>query len=147
MSGTGAAPVPLGAADLQRAMDSSPYVRDGRMRVVEFDGIGRLVLEMPLDARCERVAGGGQFHGGAVAGLADTAGCFVLVGVLASAVPTVDLRVDYLRPAVAKRLRATATVRRLGRSVGVVDVDVNGDGGELVAIARGTFRTAPPVGR
>lgn len=141
MSRKGSGSGPLGAADLQRAMDASPYVRDARMRVVEFDGVARLVLEMPLAGRWERVAGIGQFHGGAVAGLADTAGCFALVGVLAAAVPTVDLRIDYLRPAVAERLRATATVRRLGRSVGVVDVDVSGDGGELVAIARGTFRT------
>ena len=147
MSGKGTASGPLGAADLQRAMDASPYVRDARMRVVEFDGVARLVLEMPLAGRWERVAGSGQFHGGAVAGLADTAGCFALVGVLAAAVPTVDLRIDYLRPAVADRLRATATVRRLGRSVGVVDVDVVGDGGEAVAIARGTFRTGSTDGR
>ncbi len=54
-------------------------------------------------------------------------------------VPTINFRTDYLRPAVNTGLRAVARVRRAGRTVGVVDVDVYDDRDKLVAVGRGTF--------
>ena len=56
--------------------------------------------------------------------------------------PTVNFRVDYLRPAIDTALIVTATVRRSGRPVGVVDVDVTNETGELLAIGRATYATA-----
>ena len=50
-----------------------------------------------------------------------------------------NFRTDYLRPAIKTNLRAEARVRRVGRTVGVVDVDVLDDSGKLVAVGRGTF--------
>ena len=58
---------------------------------------------------------------------------------LGHGVPTVNFRTDYLRPAINTSLTAVATVRRVGRTVGVVDVDVYNDGEALVAVGRGTF--------
>jgi len=55
--------------------------------------------------------------------------------------PTINFRVDYLRPAVGTALLATARVRRAGKSVGVVDVDVADDAGRVVAIGRCTYST------
>jgi uncharacterized protein (TIGR00369 family) len=63
--------------------------------------------------------------------------------VLGHGVPTVNFRTDYLRPAINTSLRAVATVRRAGRTVGVVDVDVLDDQDKLVAVGRGTFGTQP----
>lgn len=40
-------------------------------------------------------------------------------------------------------LRAEASVRRLGRTVAVVDVDVIDDQGRLCAVGRGTYGTNP----
>ncbi|MGA8195169.1 MAG: hotdog domain-containing protein [Acetobacteraceae bacterium] len=48
---------------------------------------------------------------------------------------------DYLRPAVNTALTATARVRRAGRSVGVVDVDVSDAKGNPVAIGRASYST------
>ena len=56
--------------------------------------------------------------------------------------PTVNFRVDYLRPAIDTALIVTATVRRNGRLVGVVDVDVANEAGQLLAIGRATYATA-----
>jgi uncharacterized protein (TIGR00369 family) len=56
--------------------------------------------------------------------------------------PTVNFRVDYLRPAIGTALMVTATVRRNGRLVGVVDVDVANEAGQLVAVGRATYATA-----
>jgi len=58
---------------------------------------------------------------------------------LGRGVPTINFRTDYLRPAIKTSLTAIAQVRRVGRTVGVVDVDVVNDEGKLVAVGRGTF--------
>ena len=54
--------------------------------------------------------------------------------------PTINLRVDYLRPARAT-LTLAARVRRAGKTVGVVDVDVRSEADELVAIGRANYST------
>jgi len=56
-------------------------------------------------------------------------------------VPTINFRADYVRQAVNTSLRAVAKIRRLGRTVGHVDVDVTDDDGNLIATGRGTFGT------
>ncbi len=58
-----------------------------------------------------------------------------------AAFPTVNFRVDYFRPAIDTALTAVARVRRLGRSIGVSDVDVYDDKGALIAIGRATYST------
>ena len=79
---------------------------------------------MPLAPEFERHPGTGQFHGGVIASLIDVAGDFALVILLGGGVPTINLRIDYLRPAGGNRLKAIASVRRAGRTIGVVDIDV-----------------------
>ena len=54
-------------------------------------------------------------------------------------VPTINFRVDYLRPSSGDHLLAVATARRVGRTVGVADVDVFDDQGRLTAIGRATY--------
>ena len=125
---------------LQSYMDASPFIRHAAMRVTEADHEGEtLTMTMPLKPEFERQAGSGQFHGGPIAALIDTAGCFGLIMLVGHGVPTVNFRTDYLRPAVNTSLRAVAKVRRVGRLVGVVDVDVFDDDGRLLAVGRGTF--------
>ena len=127
---------------LQGAMDASPFVRRARIEVVEIDHAREmLTCAMPLLPEFERAPGTGQFHGGPIASLIDTAGCFALVAVSARPAPTINLRVDYLRPAVDCALSAVARIRRRGRTVGVVDVEVTDDSDRLVAVGRGTFGT------
>ncbi len=121
-------------------MDASPYIRSTGMRILEFDIAAQtLTVTMPLKPEFERQPGTGQFHGGPIAALIDTAGCFALIMVQGHGIPTVNFRTDYLRPAVNTDLRAKALVRRVGRTVGVVDVDVFDDAAKLVAVGRGTF--------
>jgi uncharacterized protein (TIGR00369 family) len=133
---------PLDAAAMQAIMDGSPFIRFHQMTVEGCDpAAGTVTVAMPYRAELERGEGTGQFHGGAIASLIDTAGDFALVMGLGGGVPTINFRVDYLRPAIGQRLVATATVRRAGRTVGVVDVDVIDAQGKLVAVGRGTYST------
>jgi len=125
---------------LQSYMDDSPFIRQTGMRVVAADPDNEvLTVTMPLKPEFERQAGTGQFHGGPIASLIDTAGCFALIMLLGHGVPTVNFRTDYLRPAIKTSLRAVAQVRRVGRMVGVVDIDVFDDNDRLLAVGRGTF--------
>jgi uncharacterized protein (TIGR00369 family) len=64
-------------------------------------------------------------HGGVLSALIDAAGgaaAFSLVALPDDRVSTIDLRVDYLRPAELLDLRAEATVTRMGNRVASVDV-------------------------
>lgn len=125
---------------LQAMLDGSPFIRLLRMRAVSLDrDRQQVVMAMPLVPDLERHPGTGQFHGGAIAGLIDTAGDFALAILLGGGVPTINLRIDYLRPAAGSSLTATASVRRAGRTIGVVDVDVTDESSRLVAIGRGCY--------
>ena len=125
---------------IQSMLDASPFIRNSGMKAMAVDAAAQtLTLKMPLKPEFERVAGSGQFHGGPIASLIDTAGCFALVVLLDKPVPTINFRTDYLRPAINTELTATATVRRAGKTVGVVDIDVLDQESRLVAVGRGTF--------
>jgi uncharacterized protein (TIGR00369 family) len=54
-------------------------------------------------------------------------------------VPTIDLRIDWLRPARRGDLVATGRVVKIGRTISVADVEVRNEQGELVAVGRGAY--------
>ena len=140
---SGAARPTLTAAEVQAMLDASPFAAFLGLRVTEADaGAGRVAMTMPMRPELER--GGpmrGQFHGGPVAALIDTAGDFAVAVAVGGGVPTMNFRVDYLRPSGGAGLTATATARRIGRTVAVVDVDVTDGEGRLTAVGRGTYST------
>jgi uncharacterized protein (TIGR00369 family) len=80
-------------------------------------------------------------HGGVITALVDLAAHAALNAVTGIGMPTIDLRTDFLRPAVAP-LEALATPRRIGRSLGVVDIEVFSSDGKLAALGRVVYRTA-----
>ena len=128
---------------MQELLDGSPFIHLLRMRAVSLDrDRQQVVISMPLSPEYERHTGTGQFHGGVLATLIDVAGDFALVILLGGGVPTINLRIDYLRPAGGGSLTATASVRRAGRTIGVVDIDVTDGTGKLVAIGRGCYGMA-----
>ena len=130
----------LSLPEIQRLMDGAPLIRFLGMRVDAVDAAeGSAGFTLPMRAELARAAGSDQFHGGAIAMLIDTAGDFAVGAMLGGAVPTISLSVDFLRPAAGASLTASAQVRRLGRTVGVVDIDVHDPQGRLVAIGRGTY--------
>ena len=130
----------LSAEDIQARFDSSPFMCFLGLRVGAVDHeCGELTVTMPMRPEIERGAGTAQFHGGPIAAFIDCVGDFAVALVVGGGVPTINIRVDYLRPAVGTSITATARVRRSGRTVTVVDVDVNDAEGTLVAVGRGTY--------
>lgn len=130
----------LDAAGLVEIFERSPFIRTLGLEVVSIDyDAARLEVRMPLAPHFERREGTKQFHGGVLAALIDTVGDFALGMLLGGGIPTMNLRVDYLKPAVGDSITAIATVRRRGRSAAVIDIDVIDEKGALVSIGRGTY--------
>ena len=112
------------------------------MEVKALDG-DTLTMDMPFANQLSRMTKLDQFHGGAISALIDSAATFLVFSKLEHGVPTINYRTDFLKPAIGgSGLSAKATMRRLGRSVAVVDVDVTDETGALIAIGRGTFGTS-----
>jgi uncharacterized protein (TIGR00369 family) len=85
---------------------------------------------------------GTYVHGGVIASLIDVAGDFALITSFGRGLPTVDLRVDYLRPALKEDLIATAIVVKKGRSLSLCDIVVENDAGKKIAVGRALYSTA-----
>ena len=135
---------PLDRAALQERLARSSFIAFLGLEVVSVDAEKQEVsMRLVMRPEFERGKGSGQWHGGPIAAVIDTVGDFALVMMLGRALPTINFRVDYLRPAINTALTAIARVRRSGKTVGVVDVDVLNEAGQLVAIGRANYATAP----
>lgn len=134
--------LPLTAEQLQAKLDASPFIAFMGLKVVSADPAKEeITVHAPFRPEFERGGGTGQWHGGPLASVIDTVGDFALVMLIGQGLPTINFRVDYLRPAVNTGLVVTAKVRRNGRSVGIADVDVFDERGTLLAIGRATYST------
>lgn len=132
----------LDAAAIQAYFDRSPFIASLALQVREVDHErGQLTVAAPFRPEFERGAQTRQWHGGPLAAIIDTVGDFAVGMQLGRGLPTINFRVDYLRPAIDTDLLAVAVVRRAGKSVGTADVDLFNDQGVLVAIGRATYST------
>ena len=135
---------PLSAELLQERLGNSPFIGFLNLTVLSAEPVKQeVVMRAEMRPEFERGRGSRQWHGGPIAAIIDTVGDYALVMLLGRPLPTVNFRVDYLRPAIDTALIVTATVRRSGRLVGVVDVDVANEAGQLLAIGRATYAIAP----
>lgn len=122
-----------------------PYSRFLDVQVVLENGLPR--FRMPYRPSLVGNASLPALHGGAVAGFIENAALLHLLLILDEAkVPkTIDLSIDYLRPAQAQDTHAACEVVRQGRRVALVQVrawqDETGHSGKTreVALARGHY--------
>lgn len=132
----------MSLAELQAKLEASPFHQLFHMEVVEADGpAARLTIRQGYTPSVERAPGSRQYHGGVIASLIDITGDYALIYLLGIGIPTINFRVDYLRTAIDTDLTATASVRKIGRTVGVVDIEVTDDRGRLIALGRGCYGT------
>jgi len=116
----------------------SPYQRFLGLRFRRFEN-GHVEIVLPFREELLREDGSDWLHGGVISALIDIAGDYAIVTKTTVGVPTIDLRVDYLRPAKRGELIASARAVRVGRTVCIADVEVRDPQGTLVAIGRGVY--------
>jgi uncharacterized protein (TIGR00369 family) len=83
-------------------------------------------------------------HGGILAALIDLAADWAMVRQTGRGVPTIDMRVDYHRPALPGDLIARGKVVRFGTQFATAETQIFDKDGKLIASGRGTYFTAPP---
>jgi uncharacterized protein (TIGR00369 family) len=86
----------------------------------------------------------GYTHGGVLAALIDLAADWAMVRQTGRGVPTIDLRVDYHRPALPGDLVVRGRVIRGGAQFSTAEAQIFDGEGKLIASGRGTYFTAPP---
>lgn len=101
---------------------------------------GCVEIRLPFRANFQRVPDSPEYHGGVIAGLIDLTAHAAVAVKIGRMAPTVDLRIDYMRPATGDLL-ARGVVRRAGRTLAVSDVEVSDANGKIIALGRGTFST------
>lgn len=129
---------------LRALLDEPPLHRSLGLEVAVVREGELVVVARPGE---EHAVGPGQLHGGVVATILDTAATFALVAATGTDWGTVDLRVDYLRPAPVGRLEATARVLHAGRRLGRASATLSDPTtGRTLATAVGAFaRHGEPV--
>jgi uncharacterized protein (TIGR00369 family) len=132
---------PLSRQQIQERLQHSPFNVLLDLEVMTADPEKQeVVMRLKMRPEFERLAGTGQWHGGPIAAAIDTVGDYALAMLFGKPLPTINLRVDYLRPG-KDTLTLVARIRRSGKTVGFVDVDVLDEAGRLVALGRANYST------
>ncbi|MBU1040601.1 MAG: PaaI family thioesterase [Proteobacteria bacterium] len=130
-------------AKLKELIESGiPFNEVLGIRVVEL-GEGHVRLRVPYQRELLGDVRRPALHGGVISSLVDVCGGFAVWTCcrLEDRIATIDLGVDYLRPAPDRDLYAEATVRLLGNRVGNAHVVIwsEGEPDKHVAVGRAVY--------
>ncbi len=124
-----------------RFLDTLNQARELGLSVTDA-GDGHLTLCLPYSDRIIGNPDTGVIHGGAITTLMDTASGSVILCALEEfeLCPTLDLRVDYMRPAEPRKpVYARAEAYRITRNIIFTRCEAYQDGGDTVANCVATF--------
>lgn len=135
---------------LVRAFSANvPHNKALGMKIVEM-GNGEAIFELPYDEKLVGNPDTGTLHGGVITALLDGASGAAVFAALTELVPiaTLDLRIDYLRPAEARRaVTARATCYKMTRNVAFTRaVAFHDDPDDPIAHSVGTFMVSTKLG-
>lgn len=128
-------------AELDARIRRAPYHQWLGLTVVGA-GDGEIVVEVPWREEFVVNPDIGYTHGGILATLVDLVADWAIATKLGRPFPTVDLRVDYHRPALKGVLRVRGKVIRIGSSFSTSEAYVEDESGKLLASGRGTYATS-----
>ena len=108
---------------------------------------GTVEIRLPFREEFLRQDGSDWLHGGVVSALADIVGDYAVITEVGTGVPTIDLRVDYLRPARRGDLVAVGRTLRVGRTVSVADVEIRDTTRTVIAVGRAVYASPREIER
>jgi uncharacterized protein (TIGR00369 family) len=128
---------------LKFELANPPYHAFLRPQAVSVDAENGIVqILLPFRPEFQRVPDKPEYHGGVIAGLIDLTAHAAVAVKIGKMAPNIDLRIDYLRGATATALHAKGILRKAGRTLALVDVEISDDNGKLIAVARGVLSTS-----
>ena len=123
--------------DAQALLDTCELHALFGLHLVDFEqGHVRLRFAPPPSVRGGE---GTAIHGGALATALDTAATLAVISSIGADATTIDLRLDFLRPALDPQLTLEGVTLRAGRRFASADATAYALDGRVVATARGTF--------
>ncbi len=128
------------AAEVQAKLLNGPFHQWLGLEVLAV-GKGEITLQARFRDEWIVNPAGGYIHGGILATLIDLTADWALVAWTGKGVPTLDLRVDYHRPAKGD-LRAEGRVIKVGKQFSSAEARILDSEGRLVASGRGLYATA-----
>lgn len=125
--------------------NESPYFSLLSMKIREIR-IGNSLLE--IDLARKHLQPFGLVHGGAISSLVDAAAFWSVFAEVDEdmGMTTVDLKVNYLAPAVSGILTARGRRIRLGKTLGLADAEVTDEDGKIIAHGTSTLMLMPHLG-
>jgi uncharacterized protein (TIGR00369 family) len=124
-------------------LEQGPFSSALRLKL-EARAEGDVTVRMPFSEGILNTGGPGvPIHGGAIASLADFAACaavWTLSEARSSA--TISMTVNYTAPAVKTDLIARARIRRAGKRIASIAVEIRDQQGALIADALVTYKIA-----
>ena len=124
---------------LQARIDRAPFNAWLGLELQDW-GHGTIALRLRTRPEVLGHAAINALHGGILASILDTACSMAVVTATGESVYTVDIRVDFLRPATAEVYTIQAKVARLGRTLATADAEVIAEDGQQVACGRAVLQ-------
>jgi len=127
-------------AEIQEKLLKGPYHQWLGLEVITV-AAGEITLKAHFRDEWVVNPQGGYIHGGILAALVDLTADWALVAWTGRGVPTLDLRVDYHRPAKGD-LTAEGKMIKVGKQFSSAEARIFDSEGRLVASGRGLYATA-----
>jgi uncharacterized protein (TIGR00369 family) len=125
------------------ALERAPYAAMLGIRVESAQG-GVAVARLPFRPALLNYGGSEvPLHGGAIVSLADVAACAAVWSLpQTERSATLSITVNFTAPAIRTSPSARASVRRVGKRVASLAVEIRDEGGSLIADALVTYKIA-----
>jgi uncharacterized protein (TIGR00369 family) len=129
---------------LQGRIDRSPFNVWLGLELVDW-GDGSITLALRPRPEALGHAAINALHGGIIASVVDAGCSLAVVTRTGESVVTVDMRIDFLRPATAGEYTIHAAILRSGRSLATADATVTTADGTKVACGRALLQHIPEL--
>jgi uncharacterized protein (TIGR00369 family) len=127
---------------LQERVSRAPFNSWLGLELVSWDERG-VTLRMRSRPELSGQVALRALHGGILAALVDVGCSMAVISQTGESVFTVDMRVDYLRPATDDEYTVRGEVVRLGRSLATADTQVIAANGKVIASGRAVLQHVP----